>query len=650
MCRGVHVVALTMLIVDGLASLWRSFPLLSILSLLFHIALLSLKIGVVMLVLHYMYYTFVWKRFFSKSPRRFDQYLKERDQDQILKYTPSRHKRSASIPPLGKPVIFGDEPIDKFLASVRLFTYLEPVVAEQIAQASEEITIKAGETIGLADSGSMPYVYILKRGRFKISSPAVGDASVVLSNPGDFLNSLFEIIGLITGVQDKELFVKSVEALQDSTAIRIPGAVIKERGLARPAEVHNAVRVILTRFQRIICSSLFSHFGLIKELFRIDQVLSVHGSPRTPPSLNEARGHLMDALLRHLSVPEKDWESLIKIIDMETDMKAEFMSESGQLAVDGIFLVVSGRVSVCLEGSGECRFYGSHSLFGSFSSVFGARAVSVCTALEQPTTLMHLSQTALMKLFEKEPKCYMALTKLIIPQLSPLVCFLDMNLEWLHINAGLAICEARAPADSLYIVIHGRLRSAIMGGNGETRILSEIGPGESYGESELFQDFNWPGTLFAVRDSELVRVPKDLFDLLVKSNPEASLRMAKVIANRTNVSADPMRAPRIATVKTLAILPNCAAASNAAELLCKRLHSAISRGEPCTILTKSTAISALGKHAFTAYGKLKLMEWLNRQEDMYRVVIYFADTPASPWTQRCLRQVPKTRPNFVYHV
>lgn len=623
-------------LLDGLASLWQSIPLLSTLTLFLHISVLSLKIGLVLLVLHYMYYTFVWKRFFSKSPRRFDQYLKERDQDQIPKYAP-RHRRSASIPPLGKPVILGDEPIDKFLASVRLFTYLEPIVAEQIAQASEEITVKAGESIGQIETGSIPCLYILKRGRFKVSSPAVGDAAVVLSNPGDFLNSLFEIIGLITGVQDKELFDKSVEALQDSTVIRIPGAVIKERGLARPAEVHNAVRVILTRFQRIICSSLFSHFGLIKELFRIDQVLSVHGTPRPPPSISEARGLLMDTLLKQLGVREEDWESLIKIVDMETEMKSEFMPEGSQLAVDGFFLVVSGRVSVCLEGSGECRFYGSHSLFGSFSSVFGARAVSVCTALDQ-TTLMHLSQTAVMKLFEKEQKCYMSLTKLIIPQLSPLVCFLDMNLEWLHTNAGLAICEARAPADSLYIVIHGRLRSAIIGVDGETKILSEIGPGESYGESELFQDLNWPGTLFAVRDSELVRVPKDLFDLLVKSNPEASLRMAKVIANRTNIR-DPMRAPRIATVKTLAILPNCASASNAAELLCKRLHSAISRGEPCTILTKSTAISALGKHAFTAYGKLKLMEWLNRQEDMYRVVIYFADTPASPWTQRCLRQV-----------
>lgn len=626
-----------MLVTERLASLWQSFPLLQILGLLFQITLVLLKIGLVLLLLHYMYYTFVWKRFFSKSPRRFDQYLKDRSQVEVAKQPP-RHRRSSSIPPLGKPIILGDEPIDKFLASVRLFTYLEPIVAEQIAQASEEIIIKAGESTVQPQSGSMPYVYILKRGRFKISSPAVGDAAVVLSNPGDFLTSLFEIIGLITGVQDKEIFVKSVEALQDSTVIKIPGSVIKERGLARPAEVHNAVRVILTRFQRIICSSLFSHFGLVKELFRIDQVLSVHGALRAQPSLNDAPRLLIDALLMQLGVREEEKDMLIRTVDMESEMKAEFMSEGGQLAVDGFFLVVSGRVSVCLEGSGECRFYGPHSLFGSFSSLFGARAVSVCTALEQPTTLIHLSQTAVMRLFEKESKCYLALTKLIIPQLSPLVCFLDMNLEWLHINAGLAICEARATADSLYIVIHGRLRSAIVAGDGETKVLSEIGPGESYGESELFQDQNWPGTLFAVRDSELVRVPKDLFDLLVKSNPEASLRMAKVIASRTML-ADSMSVPRIATVKTLAILPNNSYASDAAELLCKRLHSAISRGEPCTILTKSSAISALGKHAFTAYGKLKLMEWLNRQEDMYRVVIYFADTPASPWTQRCLRQV-----------
>lgn len=169
----------------------------------------------------------------------------------------------------------------------------------------------------------------------------------------------------------------------------------------------------------------------------------------------------------------------------------------------------------------------------------------------------------------------------------------------------------------------------------------EIGPGQSYGEPELFQELPWPGTLFAVRDTELVRVPKDLFEILLTSNPSSAIRMAKLLATKLSTCGHtPMSVtPQIGMIKTIAVIPSSESALGAAESICKRLCGVISRTDACAILTKSAIITELGKHSFTAFGKLKLLEWLNRQEDMNRIVIYFPDSPSSPWTHRCVRQV-----------
>jgi lysophospholipid hydrolase len=251
--------------------------------------------------------------------------------------------------------------------------------------------------------------------------------------------------------------------------------------------------------------------------------------------------------------------------------------------------------------------------------------------------MVQLSSTALLRLFERYPKCYLGLAQLIVPRLSPLFLFTDLCLEWQHADAGSVVCREGLQADASFVIIHGRLR-AIQ----SKRVLAEIGPGESFGEAELFQEQPWPANLIAIRDAEYVRVPKDVFDLLLRSNPGASLQIARLISSRL-LSAS---TGRIAGIKTLTIVPSGFGSMPAAEALCRRLYGSISAKEACTILTKSAAISALGKHTFTAYGKLKLLEWLNKQEDLNNLVIYLVDTPSSPWTLRCLRQVLLHGPIF----
>ena len=638
-----------------LSPAWSSLSPWTLLHLLWQLLKLSTKLALLALLVHYLYYQYIWKRFISPSPKAFDQYLRERAQEPgpttggghvghaDQRGDPRRADSVAAV----LPVVSGaDEPIESFMASVRIFTYLDPIITKQVVSAASELTIAAGQQLAPHPAkDSIPDVYILKHGRFRICSPAIGDAAgVQVCGSGDFLSSLFEVIMIVSGSAQTQLFPKTITAVSESRVIRIPGEKVKEICLAHPMEAYNSVRIVLTRFQRIICSKLFSHFGLNTELYTIDQALSWQEEDRRLSfngtgsiGLADAKTALLDGLMRSLGIDEAEWDQLYQVVNMERDIFIEALPCEEEMPVGGFFMVLSGRVKVCLGD--HCTPYGPRGLFGSTMGIFGSKPVTRVTALEPSTMLLHLTQNAVMRIFERRPKCYVSLAMKLLPRLSPLVCFVDMTLEWLHAHAGLALCETGTKADSLYIVIHGRLRLA-----GEAAsVLAEIGPGETFGEAELFQDLPWPGTLHAVRYSELVRVPKDLFELLLRSRPEAGLRLAKVIASRLRsgcaAGTGPMGGPRIATIRTLAILPASRRMASAAEELCRRLGAVIGRTDPCIVLTKADAVSEMGRHIFTAFGKIKLIEWLNLQEDMHRVVIYLADTPQSPWTYRCTRQV-----------
>ncbi len=581
-----------------------------------------------MVLIHYVYYQFVWKRFLSKSPRSYEKYLQE--QVDTLKKEDFHKLRG-----LPKVKHLNDEisqlPIAQFLKSVRLFTYLEPIVTEQIAQAAEEVSIGRGETIENPDNRS--FINILKKGKFMVKSAAISKSSVTIVNAGDFLSSLLEVISWISGSKNERLFERNIVAIEDSVIVRIPTAIVKQLSLERPVEAYNCIRIILTRFQRIACSLLFSHFGLTKDLTDIDQVLSAVGT-------DEQASSLVDELLKTLGVDESEWAKIYQ--DVEGSIKTIGLTEGSSLDVDGVIYLLSGSASITNKISpNECNMHvGSRSILASTMTIFSSKPIWTLTG-NGPITLLHLSHAGLMKIFERHPRSYVGLAKLILSRVSPLSCFVDLCLEWLHVEAGSAICEAGQKADSMYLVVHGRLRSAKEEPTG-LKTLAEIGPGSSYGEHVLFQEGYWNGTLFAVRDSELVRVPKDLFDIVIRISPSAGVRMAKIIADRLS-SCDHtsfISTPKIATIKTLAIIPNSTSAYGTAESFCKRLYHTINNSEPCAVLTKSAAITALGKHIFTAFGKLKLLEWLNMQEDKNKIVIYFADTPNSPWTHRCIRQVP----------
>lgn len=208
-------------------------------------------------------------------------------------------------------------------------------------------------------------------------------------------------------------------------------------------------------------------------------------------------------------------------------------------------------------------------------------------------------------------------------------------------------------SDAIYIVLNGRLRSIIEDKKGAMRVTGEYGQGESVGELEVMTETDRSSTLHAIRDTEVARFPKTLFNSLAQEHPAITIQISKIIAQRMRqLVDDPLTEQNnvghgglkkvISTVnlRTVCVLP--VTAGLPVMEFAHRLSNALKEiGTPngVTILNQAAILSHLGRHAFSRMGKLKLQGYLADLEEKYGMVIYVADTSVNaPWTQTCISQ------------
>lgn len=256
-----------------------------------------------------------------------------------------------------------------------------------------------------------------------------------------------------------------------------------------------------------------------------------------------------------------------------------------------------------------------------------------------------LPSPALDRLLEKRPIVLLTLAKRLISLLSPIVLHIDGSLDWVQVNAGQVLWRPDDASDSFYIVINGRLRAIMDKVDGGISIVGEYGQGDTVGELEVITGSPRRNTLHAIRDTELIRMPRTLFNAISSRNPRTTAQILQMIASRVRTEIDsstrklPTELSRSNTnLKTVAVLP--VSRNVPIDAFARKLHSALEGiGAPTSFLNQASISNHLGRHAFTRMGKLKAAGWLAEQEQKYRIVLYVADSAvSSSWTQTCIRQ------------
>ncbi|PWW72225.1 patatin-domain-containing protein [Tuber magnatum] len=331
---------------------------------------------------------------------------------------------------------------------------------------------------------------------------------------------------------------------------------------------------------------------------------------------------------------------LYYVIDgfLDASIPVDEKTENGNMGRKSLFMVKPGGIA---------GYIGSVSSYRSFIDVTAKTDVYVG----------FLPRAALERIVERHPVVLLTMAKRLTSLLPRLILHIDFALEWLQVNAGQVIYHQEDESDAIYIVLNGRLRAVQEDEKGGMRVVGEFGQGESVGELEVMTETTRPATLHAIRDTEVARFPKSLFNSLALEHPGITIQISKIIASRMRALIDdPLSEQRMGAdrsrnapvkkisstmnLRTVCVLPVTSGVP--VSEFAHRLSNALQQISPpngVTVLNQAAILNHLGRHAFSRMGKLKLQGYLADLEEKYGMVIYVADTSVnSPWTQTCISQ------------
>lgn len=193
------------------------------------------------------------------------------------------------------------------------------------------------------------------------------------------------------------------------------------------------------------------------------------------------------------------------------------------------------------------------------------------------------------------------------------------KLEPISLNSGDTLFEAGSLPDALYILASGSLGAYAPGD--PPRYLGQIVAGETAGETGLITGRNARSAhVRALRDSEVLRLSRDAFDLLSEREPEALRTIARLAIDR---AAGLGKQRATAAPRTLAILPQTDGVD--------ALSAAATMRTTLERFGRVAIVDAQSGHGHDA-------AWFSRLESGNRYVLYVANSADPLWRSLCLRQ------------
>jgi predicted acylesterase/phospholipase RssA/CRP-like cAMP-binding protein len=216
--------------------------------------------------------------------------------------------------------------------------------------------------------------------------------------------------------------------------------------------------------------------------------------------------------------------------------------------------------------------------------------------------------------------------------------WLAQRTELIALPGGDTLFAAGAPSDSLYVVAAGRLRAQQPDG----RIVGDVVRLEPVGEIGLVSGEPRHTTIFALRDSLLLKISAADWLKFLQEHPSSLLAVTRVIIKRMRLNQRQAALGGARAGQTLAIVP--ARNAPAARQVAEQLVQALSAYASAQLIDAQAVDSMLGEGtaAATAVDEdSRVVRWLSSCESAQQYLVFLADATDSPWTRRCLRQADR---------
>jgi lysophospholipid hydrolase len=132
-----------------------------------------------------------------------------------------------------------------------------------------------------------------------------------------------------------------------------------------------------------------------------------------------------------------------------------------------------------------------------------------------PTLVAVLNSTAFAEIINIRPQIALSVAFSVLRRLSTFVRAVDFAIDWVLLDSGQAVYRQGDSAESMFVVLSGRLRSV-----DKTVAIEEFGRGDALGIIEVLQKKPRSTTVLAVRYSQLARIPEGLLNFVKMQFPQ----------------------------------------------------------------------------------------------------------------------------------
>ncbi len=188
-------------------------------------------------------------------------------------------------------------------------------------------------------------------------------------------------------------------------------------------------------------------------------------------------------------------------------------------------------------------------------------------------------------------------------------------------------------ASALYVVCHGRFST----GDPAHRVRAVAGAGEVMGDAAFFSRLGHNHTAQALRDSEVLELSREAYDLLAAENPAIAAGFLGVAARRLHQGVAAARPAAGETGFQGAVAIVSPGHADVPPEFFSRLRRILERRgavvvDPGTISGRFGAVSPDDE---------AVIAWLNALERTGKTIVYLCDGEFAEWTERCIRQADR---------
>ncbi|VIO92270.1 Hypothetical UPF0028 protein ZK370.4 in chromosome III, putative [Brugia malayi] len=496
-------------------------------------------------------------------------------------------------------------------------------------------------------------------------------------------DSFFSLLSILDVLMNHEIIFRniSVRALTKCRIARCSTNSFRDSFIKNPEFWVRPIQIVLTRLLHVTLTTLHQYLGLSIELVKkrpdekrnmderhrhlsgITSSNRLQGKIRSRThrlnSIDDSKEYLATAQrwfaeVLHLGVSPEAIAILAGRVTIENVPEKHLIVEQNS-EDELLIMVLSGFLSISQEPiDGEDEnideeqfFIYPRELIGGLQLLTG-EPWFVTVRSHTCAIYATISKKDFFELVDIHPEIVLPVAHSVIRRLSSFVRHVDFAVDWVLLDSGQAVYRSGDVADSIFVLLSGRLRSVE-----NKKVIEEFGRGDVLGMIEVLQRVPRATTVLAIRFSQLARLPEGLLNFIKIKFPQVGFRLVHLLGQYYTSSiqststfrcgykdglsmttGDPQsHIKNLHTIAVVAATPDVPLTAFTCEL-----YHALTANLRVLRLSSQKIAELLDVSVLEKQADFRLMHWLNLQEDTYPLIIYECDTSATSWTRRCLRQ------------